>query len=48
LLATHENAKEPDINEIKGLERRIREVRVQLDVMSDVGNENVGLHGRSE
>jgi hypothetical protein len=48
LLATHESAPAPDIEYIKDLNKRIREVRVQLDVMSDVGNENVGIQGESE
>ena len=48
LVATHEAAVEPDHEYIKDLRRRIHEVEVQLTVMSDVGNANVGLYGRSQ
>jgi hypothetical protein len=48
LLETHEKAGTQDDEYIKDLTQRIRAVRVQLEVMSDVGNENVGISSKSE
>ena len=48
LLETYYTIPNPDRNEIKRLKERILRTRAQLKVMSDVGNKDVGLHGRTQ